>query len=1172
MAKHAKHSKRSARNWRRWGILASAACVVLLAIVCVPFALNGGFPDAVTSVLESDEPVVSDTLGDELVEDLAPDDDMIAGEGETDGAPYDEEGLPLEGAPVEPGEEPQGAIGASGAVVVPEEVLVEHTPDYSGLDYEPGELLVQPVNEASSADVLAVLADYGISAYVVEENELFTQVALDDGADVARAAAALDLSGTVEYAEPNLILTTQDDLPLEAQEGEVTPDAPEGDADAGAGEAAADELANAAEPSDEPAADASAEGTADVPAGDAAVDASDVAGDEAAADGASDAEASANAENELDAEAATDGADSETDADTEEADGEDSDEDEEDADEKDKLETQAATNDSKLSEQWALESMNVIKAWDIVKGGSVSKKVTVAVIDEGFDVSHPDLKANIVNPWNPISGTSDVSETAGQGSHGTHVAGIVAAVAGNNLGVAGVTYNAQVMPIKVYATGATSVTTSNVAKALDYVVSVKDKYNVRVANISLGTLYDAAPPSAWNDTLTQAIDRATAAGIVVVGCAGNSSSTAVPPYTCYPSDYAPVVSVVNIGKDLLPDKTSNYNAPGTMYKDVSAPGVGILSTVADGKYETKTGTSMASPQVAGVLALMFSKYPNLTVEQATSRLLSTATDLNKAENLSGTTYDYKTAYGEVNAYEALKSDPLYFTSYAATLQKGASSTFKASKGGLSWASSNTKVATVSNGIVKAVGGGTAVITGTSSSAFDTPASQVVTVYDPVLSGASQVFAGKTASLKLACTVSGAWKYTSSNTAVASVSSTGVVSGKKAGKVTITATLATNSAIKASTSIEVLPALPTRAQLGATRVPVGATTQLNVPAGYTLKVESGSTAYGKVSAKNVFTGVKANSNVKLGLYKGSQRLATYSMAVYALSGAYFVQSAMNANWVLDISGNSTSNGGNMIIYKRNSGNNQKFRFAYSGGYYTLTCVKSGKLVDVSGGSLKDGGNVLQWVANKGKNQQWSVTVDASNRLTFVNRNSGKPLDVAGGKAANSANVRQWKSTGGNGQKWSLAAASVDAGYVLPEGTFRIGASSKTSMSLNVKSSSKKNSANVVLLSSNGKTSQQFKLVYYKNGLYRLQAVHSGRSLCVKGGKWKNKTNVYQYASANNDRELWKPVRNSDGTYTFYRNGNTKWALTYASTKKNANVYQGQVKGKPSASQKFRLYQY
>lgn len=318
----------------------------------------------------------------------------------------------------------------------------------------------------------------------------------------------------------------------------------------------------------------------------------------------------------------------------------------------DNLEAQAVSvNDSRVGEQWGLKSINAFDAWSLVKA---SHGVTVATFDLGCDVNHPDLKDNIVDPYNSYNAvkggaTSDVTPYRGSPEgHGTHVAGIIAATANNGIGVAGVTYNANVMPVKVVGPDGTA-STSSLIKAYDYVIEHKDSRNCRIVNLSMGVEKTASS----DDKLLKKIDEAYARGIVTVAAAGNSSSSKSKkvPYNCYPSDHSSVVSVINLqqsGTEVVRSSGSNYNEAGTLLKNISAPGSDILSTKGS-SYGTLSGTSMAAPHVSGVLALMFAAKPSLSVDDAVSLLYATATDL------KGSTMSWEYGWGEVNAYAAVNA-------------------------------------------------------------------------------------------------------------------------------------------------------------------------------------------------------------------------------------------------------------------------------------------------------------------------------------------------------------------------------------------------------------------------------------------------------------------------------------------------------------------------------------
>lgn len=601
--------------------------------------------------------------------------------------------------------------------------------------------------------------------------------------------------------------------------------------------------------------------------------------------------------------------------------------------------------------------------------------MTVAVIDEGFQVNHPDLAGNVIEAYNCANKSSDVSEMPGENGHGTHVAGIVSAVANNGLGVAGVSHNARMLLIKG-ADASGGFTSSSLAASVNYARQKKSAYNIRVINISVGG--GMTSTSDWSDdVLIKAIDDATNAGIVVVGSAGNRvSGSWIPPFLNYPSDYKNVIGVINLmqadGTDphnVTRNPSSNYNvnASGATGKSISAPGSSIYSTYPGSDYRYLSGTSMAAPCVSGVLALMFTANPNLTAAQATSVLYSTATDIGN----SG--WDVETGYGEVNAYRAV-ANINSFISGPTSVQVGKSITLTTAASATTWQSSDTSVATVSNGTVTGVSGGTAHI---SARVGTSTLHQDVTVYDPTISGASSVDVGST--LKLSLTgksITGSWNWNTSNANVATVSSSGLVTAKNAGTVTITATLSGNSGISASKTISIKQkqtdggssdAVMPPSWSGATRVPVGAIARYSVTNG-SIAIKSGS-AYATLS-KDTLTG-KAAGTVVLSLRdaKGTER-ATKSVTIYKLSGSYTIKSAINSSKVLDISGASKSNGANAQQWSWNGTGAQLWKVTRNlDGTFTFTCKASGKVLDVSGGSASNGRNVWQYVLNGTQAQRW-----------------------------------------------------------------------------------------------------------------------------------------------------------------------------------------------------------
>ena len=309
-------------------------------------------------------------------------------------------------------------------------------------------------------------------------------------------------------------------------------------------------------------------------------------------------------------------------------------------------------NDPMYSQQWhyfdAKGGLNLPAAWDKSTGAGIN----VAVIDTGYR-PHADLAGQILPGYDFItsaaiagdgngrdSDASDVGDntTAGQCGggmpaqdeasswHGTHVAGTIAAKTNNGVGVAGVAYGAKIVPVRVL--GKCGGYTSDIADAMVWASggtvtgAPANPNKARVLNLSLGG-------SGTCDTTTQnAINSARSRGAVVVVAAGNSNINAA---NSNPANCAGVIAVAAVGRTGGKASYSNYGAN----VDVAAPGgdsgAGILSTwnagtstPAGDNYGYMMGTSMATPHVAGVAALMLAKNPNLTPDEVEAKLKATA--------------------------------------------------------------------------------------------------------------------------------------------------------------------------------------------------------------------------------------------------------------------------------------------------------------------------------------------------------------------------------------------------------------------------------------------------------------------------------------------------------------------------------------------------------------------
>lgn len=291
-------------------------------------------------------------------------------------------------------------------------------------------------------------------------------------------------------------------------------------------------------------------------------------------------------------------------------------------------------NDKSFSQQWDMKldastwGIDAVNAWGGFGIGGLDpagNDVVVAVVDGGVDLVHEDLAANIwvneneipgngkdddkngyiddINGWNAYNNSGDVTED----EHGTHVSGTVGAIGNNSIGVAGINWGAKVMAIN----GATS-STSTVLKAYGYVLKQKQLWissggkqgaNVVSTNSSFGVDYGNCKSSsypAWNDIYNEmgkvgilhAI--ATANLNIDVDVKGDVPTGCDSPY---------IIAVTNTQKD---GKRNSSAAFGLSMIDLGAPGTGIYSTVPGDSYSTMTGTSMASPHVAGAVAYMHS--------------------------------------------------------------------------------------------------------------------------------------------------------------------------------------------------------------------------------------------------------------------------------------------------------------------------------------------------------------------------------------------------------------------------------------------------------------------------------------------------------------------------------------------------------------------------------------
>ena len=471
---------------------------------------------------------------------------------------------------------------------------------------------------------------------------------------------------------------------------------------------------------------------------------------------------------------------------------------------------QATTiNDTYRNEQWMLESIDAYEGWDIKK---TEKAVTVAVVDNGCLVDHVDLKENIAASYNAVS-----DEPITAGAHGTHVCGIVAAEANNGKGVAGVSYNAKLLPIQVFK-GATA-SSEDIAKAYTYIMEHAGEYNIKVVNMSLGSTMGKsladADLDADDNLLIDKVGAAHRAGILTVCSAGNDAFNMDGAYINYPSDFLDS----SLGVIALSDNSgierayySNYNMQGQNTKDISAPGTSILSTYGSStaSYARSSGTSMASPCVAGVAALVYAADPSLTADQVADILCRSAVKVGGRSLYDENGFSLVYGYGEVNAQTALQltTENFFFRGDSALLVGGSSQFVPVGAGGVTWTSSDSAVASVSaDGGVTGCAPGTATIT---AEVGDKSFSKTVTVYSVIFDVAESVAVGDVVPVTFSHEpIRGTWTFGCSNEQAATLcaydDATLGVYGVSPGTATISATLAANADVVVSRTVTVVPA-------------------------------------------------------------------------------------------------------------------------------------------------------------------------------------------------------------------------------------------------------------------------------------------------------------------------------------------------------------------------------
>lgn len=312
------------------------------------------------------------------------------------------------------------------------------------------------------------------------------------------------------------------------------------------------------------------------------------------------------------------------------------------------VESSKTPNDSQYSALYGMAKISAPSAWDITTGSS---SVVVAVVDTGIDYTHPDLADNIATNGGeiPNNGVDDdrngyVDDYYGwdfNGSdnnpiddhfHGTHCAGTIGAKGNNGQGVVGVNWTVKLLPIKVLSASGSG-TLASVASGMAYAVL----RGAKIMSMSLGT-------NSYSATLENAIINAKNSGVLVVAAAGNDGTDA-DSYPTYPAASAQD-NVISVAASDSTDTLAYFSNWGAVSVDLAAPGYSILSTTLSGSYGYASGTSMATPHVAGIVAMIKAVNPSLSYSQIKSILLGT---VDPVSSMSGK----MVSGGRANVYKAV---------------------------------------------------------------------------------------------------------------------------------------------------------------------------------------------------------------------------------------------------------------------------------------------------------------------------------------------------------------------------------------------------------------------------------------------------------------------------------------------------------------------------------------
>lgn len=771
--------------------------------------------------------------------------------------------------------------------------------------------------------------------------------------------------------------------------------------------------------------------------------------------------------------------------------------------------------------QYYLQADNVPAVWDYAKS---EDKVSIAVLDTGINMDHPDLR-NVIDRSHAYDAVEQIELTGNSDTlgHGTLVAGVLAAEANNGIGIAGVSYNASLIPIKVFNKEGRC-TTADLLSAyayLDKLISESKISNLKVINLSLG--YYGSGEEESDIALQQAIkNMRNQHGVLTVGAGGNGDEAGNPrTASCYPADFDECLSVTALTQEGKEASWSDRNQS----KDISAPGEAILSTDTSGDYSSLTGTSMAAPQVSAAAALLWSAKPDLSVSQVENALKQNARSIEEKTANNGSA-------GALDIAASLHAICPEFSFGA--MDDGENGSADDSKVADDDSSKADQSASTSG---DEAANGTTIIDGSQYVIGDKKAEEQEDDSSTASEGNQEALAWDSSE---GDDSANSWRY---------------VDGKK-----ITVLPEATTEKQYDSGISVLGAMPGVASYatwfkrnGHTTYswranPSDKTTDIAIPntkrVGIDVSSWQGTIDWKKVKADGISFAI-----IRCGSYKSSNkehqidskfvenvknaRANGIAVGVYIYSYAQNVtgtnsaqKEAQNTLAFLKKAGLTSANMSLPVYYDLEDSSQAGFSAQKLGQMAKMFC----DTVAAEGYSVGIYANQNWW-----RNHLTDSVFNASNWSRWAAR-------YPGGNKANSSGVDRtdiWQFTdcgqvngisGNVDMNVDYAGVYTSRSMAVQAGEYMIASSLNRKSVLDVAGSSTANSANVALYQAQGQLNQRFSLTYdSSSGYYTITNAYSGKVLDVTSANASNGANVQQYQSNNTLAQRWIIRKNSNGTF-------------------------------------------